>query len=359
MAQPGDAGAFSEKGFYLAEFRGRTLAIAVRAEDLVRPAPLELLLKELASNQTRVVLVTTAAAAAEGLVGSEPQRVGDPRLEVAVWRALHRSPHVGVVAPDAEGFAHTWREVALRLGLQKVIVVDPAGGLGRTGSRSGSFVSLEQLRRILREGDEAGRAELLAEIDLALGAGVAAVNLCTLEGLADELFSYAGSGTLFTRERYVAVRKLGVDDYDLAANLVARGVAEGYLAPRSPEAVERVLAAGFGAFVEGSHLAGIGALLEHSEERAGEIASLYTLTRFLGEGVGGHLVGFALERARRRGLVYVFACTTAERVVRFFEAQGFRSVGSDEIPSRKWGDYDPERRRRLSCLRIDPEAASG
>lgn len=355
MAERRSAESFSEKGFYLAEFRGRTLAVAARAEDLARPAPLELLLKELAANGTRVVLVTTEAGLAAQLAGGASIEARAPRLEGAVWRALARAPHVGIVAPEGEGFPHAWREIALRLGLHKVLVVDPLGGLRRTHGSPGSFVDLEELRRWLRERghEDEGRASLLREIELALGAGVGSVNLCTLEGLADELFTYAGSGTLFTRERYVVVRKLGLDDYDLADDLVARGVAEGYLAWRSPEEVERVLVAGLGAFVEGSHLAGIGALLEHPEDRAGEIASLYTLTRFVGEGVGAHLVRSALERARQRGLSYVFACTTAERVVGFFERQGFRRVEPAEIPASKWRDYDPERRARVRCLRVD------
>ena len=46
-------------------------------------------------------------------------------------------------------------------------------------------------------------------------------------------------------------------------------------------------------------------------------------------------------------------CTTSERVVAFFEANGFREVGPDEIPEAKWKGYDPERRDRLRCLRRD------
>ena len=115
-----------------------------------------------------------------------------------------------------------------------------------------------------------GRAGLLRELEATLEAGVPSINLCALEGVGEELFSYAGAGTLLTRERYVVVRRLGIDDYDAADDLVARGVAEGYLAPRSAGEIERVLANGFGAFVEGRHLAGIGALIVHPAARAGE-----------------------------------------------------------------------------------------
>jgi N-acetylglutamate synthase-like GNAT family acetyltransferase len=158
---------------------------------------------------------------------------------------------------------------------------------------------------------------------------------------------------LFTRENYVVVRRVGLDDYDAAAHLIARGVAEGYLAPRPPEELERVLASAMGAFVEGAHLAGIGALIEHPAAAAAEIASLYTLTRFVGEGVGGHLVTAALERARDRGYAYVFACTTSERVVEFFVRNGFRRATDAEVPAAKWETYDPARRARVMCVRFD------
>jgi amino-acid N-acetyltransferase len=347
---------FSEKGFYLNEFRGRTLAIAVRAEDLSRPEPLEALLEELAANATRVVLLTTENRVAEGLLGGSAVAASGPRLEGEVWRALSRAPHVGVVCEGGEGFARTCREIVLRLALAKLMWVDAAGGLRRADASRRSFVDLEELRRLLRNRasrEHPARLVLLREFEMALSAGVGAVNLSTLEGLADELFTYAGSGTLFTRERYVLVRRLGLDDYDAAADLIARGEAEGYLVPRTPAEVERIFVSGFGAFVEGRHLAGIGALLEHPGEGAAEIASLYTLTRFLGEGVGSHLVRFAIERARSRGFGFTFACTTSERVEDFFERQGFRLVGSEEIPAGKWQAYDPERRKRVRCLRCD------
>ena len=356
MADRPGAEPFSEKGFYLSEFRGRTLGIAAPAAELRQPEPLEALLKELEGNQTRVLLLTTAASELERVAGSARVDPSGERFEVEVWRAFAQSPRVGVLVPDGAEFAGGCRELALRLGLSKLMWVDPAGGVRGGDGLPRSFVDLEELRRLRRDGtvpESPARRRLLGEIEAALEAGVAAVNLSTLEGLADELFTYAGSGTLFTRERYVDVRRLALDDFDAAHHLCARGVEEGYLAPRPPEEVERVLASGFGAFVEGHHLAGIGALLEHSRAGAGEIASLYTLTRFLGEGVGAHLVRFAVERARDRGFAYVFACTTSARVVSFFESSGFRPVSADGVPPEKWQDYDPGRRARVTSLRID------
>jgi N-acetylglutamate synthase-like GNAT family acetyltransferase len=144
-----------------------------------------------------------------------------------------------------------------------------------------------------------------------------------------------------------------LDDFDAASDLIARGVEEGYLAPRTPEEIDHVLGHAYGLFVEGRFLAGIGSLLPADGGRAGEIASLYTLTRFLGEGVGGSLISHVLDRGKRDGFSYLFACTTSERVERFFERHGFRRVSPDEIPSEKWQGYPTERRASVRCLRCD------
>jgi amino-acid N-acetyltransferase len=347
---------FSEKGFYLAEFRGRTLAVAAPAEQLRAPAPLKAVLDELVANATRVVLISSEVRVFETLLGIPFLSADAPRLEGAVWNGLRESRRVGICVEDADSFARASGRIAVRLGVKKLVWVDGAGALLDRKGRRLSFVDLDELRAILRDEPLRGdvqRTVMLREIEAVLAAGLPAVNLCSLEGLADELFTYAGSGTLFSRERYVVVRHLGIDDFDAAADLIARGVAEGYLAPRSPEQIERVFTNGFGAFVEGRHLAGIGALLCHGEAGVGEIASLYTLTRFLGEGIGAHLVTFACDRARELGCGFVTAVTTSERVAGFFERNGFRRISADEIPAEKWRDYDPVRRSRALCLRRD------
>ena len=60
-------------------------------------------------------------------------------------------------------------------------------------------------------------------------------------------------------------------------------------------------------------MAGIGAILPYPEDGAEELASLFALTRFVGEGAGGQIVRYAIDRARDQGLAYLFSCTTSER----------------------------------------------
>jgi N-acetylglutamate synthase-like GNAT family acetyltransferase len=201
-----------------------------------------------------------------------------------------------------------------------------------------------------------GRVPILRAIRKMIEGGVPSVNVCTAKELDRELFTYAGAGMFFTRDRYADVRPLSIDDYDLANDLIERGEADGFLAPRDEAARDTVLAHGVGVFIEGRYLAGIGAILPHQSSNAAELASLFALTRYMGEGAGGQIVRYAIERARAEGLDYLFSCTTSERVESFFERHGFVRVAPEQVPPAKWADYDPARRARVRCLRFDLKA---
>jgi amino-acid N-acetyltransferase len=354
------ASGFSEREFYLREFRGRTLAVALPRFESVALGALRPPLDELARGGCRVLVLAGEGPVLARVCDGAVLAADHPRLEGTAWRALRERPRVGLRMASDEGFAAACRAIVLRLGIFKLVWLEAGGGLRTADGRRQSFVHLDELRAWLSESGQglvtADRLPLWREVAAMLEMGLPALNVCTAEGLDEELFTYAGSGTLFTRERYVTVRSLGLDDYDAAHDLIQRGVAEGYLAERGPDELDVLLAHAFGAFVEGRYLAGIGALLPGDNGCSGELAGLYTLTRFLGEGVGYSLVAQALARARSRGYAYAFACTTSERVVAFFERNGFRLVGHGEVPAAKWARYDPARRARVRCLRRDLEA---
>ncbi len=352
----GAEAAFSEKDFYLGEFRGRTLALAVSGADLADSSALRGVLADLAANGTQVVVLCPDRGPLDKLLDGRVLSDSVPSLPAAVWRRLSENPQLGIQVENPVGFLEACHGLAIALSVFKLIWIDSAGGMERPQGGADSFVHLEELQAYLgsAEANSNPRLALLEQIRDMLEEGVSAVNLCRVEELADELFTYAGAGTLFTRQRYIDVRRLGITDFDAANHLIARGVDEGYLAPRAPEEMDRVLTHGFGAFVEGRHLAGIAALLPIGDPQLGEIVSLYTLTRFLGEGVGDHLVAFALERARAQGFSGVFACTTSARVGAFFERHGFACVDEGAIPGEKWAHYDPERRAAVRCFLRKP-----
>jgi amino-acid N-acetyltransferase len=349
---------FTEKSFYLAEFRGRSIAIALPEADLTDLTPLRSVIADLAANETRVVLLSPHRALLEKLAGDAVQSSAEARWIGPLWRRLRRGLVAGLELPEADFLAQS-RETVLRLRLAKLVWLDSDGGLQREDGGRLSVLDLAALDSLLTAvgaGERslpAERLALLREVRQMIAGGLPAVNLCSPAGLGDELFTYAGSGTFLTAERYAEVRRLALDEFDAADHLIARGVEEGYLVRRGDEELEALLENAFGAFVEGRYLAGIGALLPHREDRAGEIASLYTLTRYLGEGVGVHLVRFALAWATREGYDYVFACTTLERVERFFERSGFRRVEPGCIPASKWQGYSAARRPLLRCMRLD------
>jgi amino-acid N-acetyltransferase len=256
-------------------------------------------------------------------------------------------------------------ELASALRVSKVVLVDPRGGLEAEGARL-SFVDENVLETTLRQGQAewsglGDRRPLLMAVRDALEAGVEQVNLCQPEGVADELFTYSGSGTLFTEGDYTRVWRLALDEFDQAVRLLERGHREGVLKLRSPDQVAQLLGAGFGVTLCGRHLAGVAGLLTapYATERAGEIVGLYTINRFKGEGLGDRLVGRIVEEAGALGLDYVFACTVDEHAQQFFTRQGFVQVEQDAVPASKWVGYDPRRRQRVAAFRLAlPASAS-
>ena len=389
---------FCEKEFYLDEFHSHTLCFAVDLGDCERPGGFEALggvLRELIANETRAIallgvpagrdrptelrrlrrrlqrwvladdaarrfpLVRGRRSAGESFVDLSGDGV-DTALTSA-WVTLRQRPLlVGLV--EGERLIELAQELAGRLRVHKLVLMHRDGGIAALDGQPLSFMDDAMLTAMLQPGQAewaglAGRRALFDAVRAALRAGVRSVNLCTLEGLARELYTYEGAGTLFTLEDYCRIERLGIDDFEEVERLIARGQREGYLKPRAPAEVAQILLNGFGAEIGSHHFAGVCGLetAAFRAERVGELVGLYTITRFKGEGVGGRLVARALEEGRGLGLRYVFACTLDERAEAFFTRQGFRRVTPDDVPAPKWIGYDRQRRARIKVLRHDLE----
>lgn len=399
---------FDEKQFYLDEFRGHSLLFAVQVEELVQDADYERLagiVHELLINNTRVLVLVGAPDSGRGeqVLRRLQRRLGplifsdqtlplfasrrprsDAFLELpgdafsapgsatallsTVWSVLRRGPlFVGIITGVSEAQATFFaQEIASRLRVHKLILIEAAGGVIGADHKPISFMDEELLTALQSAGQAewAGLAERRATFDAvraALLGGVGSVNLCALAGTARELFTYEGSGTLFTRADYCHVERIGIDDFEEMERLLERGQREGVLKLRTPEQVAAVLINAYGASIGAHHLAGVCGLLTepYAAERAGEIVGLYAITRFKGEGVGGRLVARVVADARAAALAYVFACTTEERAQAFFERQAFRRVDHAAVPAAKWVDYDPKRMAQLAIYRFDLEGAGG
>ena len=298
-----------------------------------------------------------ALATASSTSATTGVKNGSEALLQTVWQVLRKQPViVGMV--DAAALLASAQSLAGRLRVHKLVIIEPAGGVSSTTAGNLSFMDDAMLTAVLRAGQAewaglAGRRITLEAIQSALRQGVKAVNVCALDGLARELYTYEGSGTLFTLEDYCRIERLGIDDFEEIERLIARGQREGYLKPRGPAETARIMLNGFGATIGANHFAGVCGLEteQYSRDRVGEIVGLYTITRFKGEGVGGRLVARVLEEARSLRLRYVFACTSEQRAQAFFEREGFRAVGPEDVPAAKWKGYDKGRLARLKIYR--------
>lgn len=319
-----------ERAYYLATFAGRTLVLGVLHEGAL--AECRRLAEELRERGACVVMVEP---------GSQAGPVGDSDV-VQVWRALSERGTATIlrsgVRPAAERIAEAGRVHKLVLVGEGLVLRD------RSGERR-SFVDV----------GTAGLPAAIMDVAGPLYRGVEGVNLCEPGFVAEELLTYRGSGTLLTLGDYGEVRPLGFDDYAAVAALLRRGSALGYLRARSSEEIEAVLPRALGFFVSGGSPAGVVALESdrYVGTGYGELESLFTISRFHGEGVGRRLVEALEDKARNSGLAHLLAVTTNDDAADFFRTCRFDEVRADEIPDAKWASYPAERRGSVRCFTLD------
>jgi amino-acid N-acetyltransferase len=356
----------AERAFYVEEFAGTTIVVALHDPDDETVAGARRTAQALSTGGSRLVLVVggpdgTLERMAARFDGT-PQRAGlepggsDERWLADLWLTLTDAGVVLVSAP-AGAEAHAAARLAVDLRAQKLVLTDPAGGWGRPPRSFADVVTHAEAYRSQLAERQGGA--VVAAIDLALAGGVTNVNLCRGVDLDRELFTFDGAGTLFTSGGYVELGDLRVDDLPAVERLVAQGIAEGLLRDRSRQEIARLAVNGLGARVVGSgHLAGIVSLdvEPYRDEAMGEVSCLTTVSRFSGAGAGVLLLDGLVDRARQRGLDAVFAVTVSEAAAAFFVRRGFREVGHDEIPAAKWVGYAPERRHLARALRRDVHA---
>jgi len=368
----------SEKTFYLEEFYGKSLLFALVPPVGQRMSEFDSLVKtlrELRRNQSRCVVIVSPSALPRVMrrLGkmAPPEappifnptyglrtRPYPPDSTVAqIWHALRAGSIVvgSTSTDDPEDLAVFAQELASRLRVFKLILLDRGGGLVAENGDRMSFVEAKRVARAQKRANTKLRRKMVRLASDAIRDGVGTVNLVSPRWVYEELFSFTGLGTLFTPEQYGTVSPISIDDFEEVEALIVRAQDAGFLLPRSASQIAGILPSCFGYHVGDEHLAGICSLLTdpYRRDHAGEITALYTLTRFQGEGVAAELIKEILKEAKARKLKYVFACTSEERAASFFRKLKFRRVGPTEISSLKWRGYDPDRIARLSIFRLE------
>jgi len=369
---------FTEKSFYLEEFYGKSLLFALVPPVGQRMSDFDSIVKtlrELRRNQTRCVVIVSPSALPRvmrrmgKMAPPEDPPIFNPTLGLRtrpyppdsavaqIWHALRAGSIVvgSTSTDDPEDLAVFAQELASRLRVFKLILLDRAGGLLTEDGAKMSFVESKRVARALKRARTPLRRKIVRLASDALRDGVGSVNLVSPRGVYEELFSFTGLGTLFTPAQYATVCPISIDDFEEAEALILRAQDDGFLLARSADQIAQLLPSCFGYRVGDEHLAGICSLLTdpYRRDRAGEITALYTLTRFQGEGVAAELIKEIVKEASARKLKYVFACTSEERAARFFQRTKFRRVGRDKVSAQKWRGYDSNRIDRLSIFRLD------
>jgi N-acetylglutamate synthase-like GNAT family acetyltransferase len=369
---------FTEKTFYLEEFYGKSLLFALVPPVGQRMSDFDSLVKtlrELRRNQTRCVVIVSPSALPRvmrrlgKMAPPEAPPIFNPTFGLRtrpyppdsavakIWQALRAGSIVvaSTSTDDPEDLAVFAQELASRLRVFKLILLDRGGGLVAENGERMSFVEARRSARAQRRAATRLRRKMVRLASDAIRDGVGTVNLVSPRWVYEELFSFTGLGTLFTPAQYGTVSPISIDDFEEVEALIVRAQDAGFLLPRSAGQIATILPSCFGYHVGDEHLAGICSLLTdpYRRDRAGEITALYTLTRFQGEGVAAELIKEIIKEAKARKLKYVFACTSEERAARFFQKLKFYRVGPSQVSSLKWRGYDSSRIERISIFRLD------
>lgn len=350
----------AERAFYVEEFRGDTIVVSMASPDDEATGAVAEAAAALDAGDARLVAVVAQPVAAlvtalgpDQVTVDGPSELAaavDPDWLAELWLAITDHRHVVVaVAPGRE--LPVAAELAATMSARKLVVTDPDGGWGRP-SRSFADLAAHAAAFESQLAHRQGGA-VVAAVRRALDGGALNVNLCRPEELDRELFTFDGTGTLFTSGGYMELGPLRVDDLPAVERLVAQGTADGVLRPRSRQDVARLAVTGLGARVVGrDHLAGLVSLETdaYRADRVGEVACLYTVSRFSGSGSGAVLVDGIVARAEAEELHAVFAVTVSDAASAFFTRKGFTEVDADRVPPAKWDGYDTERRGRARVL---------
>lgn len=161
-----------------------------------------------------------------------------------------------------------------------------------------------------------------------------------------ELFSNLGIGTMVYADEYESIRPLKPADVTEVLRLMSPLMEKGILVQRNSDEILEKKDDYVVYEIDGSVHA-CGALHDWGEAQ-GEIAALATDPHYTDLGLGRRIVGYLIDRARKRGFRRVFVLTT--RTHDWFEYLGFREISVDQLPPKKRNVYNQERKSKIFAL---------
>jgi len=193
---------------------------------------------------------------------------------------------------------------------------------------------------------------LLRELRLALSACRAGVDRVHLidgreEGaVLKELFSNLGVGTMIFTDEYESIKSLHSRDLPDILRIMEPLMKSGVLLRRTAEQIQEKKD-DYAVFEIDGSVHACGALHDWGEGQ-GEIAAVASDPLYSGMNLGRRVVGFLIEKARKKGMKRVFVLTTATQD--WFEALGFLEAKLDSLPEKKRKVYDQSRKSKVYAL---------
>lgn len=246
------------------------------------------------------------------------------------------------VEASIAGQLELYREVfqlSSSLGAKKLFFPTSEEGLF-IDDRFHSYPSNEKVRQLMSEG---GSSNIPAEVVSLILENQEAFRLDVVlvqarrGSVYEEVFTHAGSGTLFTSEFPNELRPARRSDVRDIMAIMGPQIADRTLTPLSEEGLLSLIPH-FTVYCLNEQIVAAAALIEFGDSY--ELSKLCTLPRYQAKGRARALVESLIERARREGKRAVFALTVQDYVGAFFERIGFACVSRESLPATWQQGYD-------------------
>jgi N-acetylglutamate synthase-like GNAT family acetyltransferase len=242
-------------------------------------------------------------------------------------------------------------DVFMEVGCEKIFFPSQEPGLVVDGVFK-SYPPVEKVREALRSGARfnmpAEQVEFLVNQQERRGIDLVLVP-ARRGAIFEEVFTHAGSGTLFTQEYPNILRSATETDVREIMALMQPYVAEGALKPVTEEELLGTIRT-FMVYSVNGQIVCAAALKSFGDSV--ELAKLCTLPRFQARGRARALVLALVEEARKQGKRSIFALTVQPYVGEFFERLGFKAVEREALPEEWKQGYDFSRPSRAYCLAL-------
>ena len=255
-------------------------------------------------------------------------------------------------SPTGEAFNLTMQDVAastaIALKAEKLILVAPGPGVQtREGELLSELSAADAEARMAADAFDDTCAADLGFLLRAVRAGVSRAHLIPSHldgGILIDLFTHSGVGTMITPSELEALRDAGPDDVGGILRLIAPLEEDGTLVKRPREVIEREIAQ-FSVLEHDGVIFGCAALFAFPEDAVGEMACLTVHPEQREYGDGERLLRRIETRARGLGLKRLFVLTT--RTTHWFLKRGFTIATVDDLPTRRQGLYNWQRRSQI------------